>query len=166
MSCVNDVDFDQVDDIEINTPHKVSLIYFSLDSTNFLDENGNETFVISDVTEFPFFNSSMNEDYLIQVDFEFEAINLFDRDISINLRMLDESANATYQFTPLVVTAGNSSFSQVETLTGNDLAALVSSSFIEMNIVLDSGAGTLDPLSSFEFKSGLTLNYQYTVEDE
>ena len=165
-SCVSDVDFDQVDDIEINTPHNISLAYFNLDSEDFLDDMGNELIIVSDTTEFPFFNNSGNENYLVQADFQFEATNTFDRDIIVQFKFLDESENDVYEFELLVVEANNTSFEKVESLFTDDISALVQTKYAVINLFLDSGITPIVPTNNFEFKSGSTLYYQYTVEDE
>lgn len=166
VGCVSDVDFDQIDDIEINTPHNITLAYFDLDATSFSDDLGNQSLFISDTTEFPFFNNSGNENYLVRADFNFEAANSFDRAITFEFKFLDQFENETYEFTPLVVAANNLNFSQQETILENDIQALVQTQYAVVSILLEASSNPLDQSMNFEFKSGVTLHYQYTVDDE
>ena len=51
QSCTKDVDFNQLDDANINASYIVTLVYFDVEATNFLNEYNEEIELTSDVIE-------------------------------------------------------------------------------------------------------------------
>ena len=88
-SCVRDVDFDQLDDIEINTIHNFSLIHFDMEPSNFLDDFENEVLMSSDTIALPIFGGNYTVNYLNQAELKYKFSNSFDRNGSLEIEFLD-----------------------------------------------------------------------------
>ncbi|GAB1307630.1 hypothetical protein KH5_03130 [Urechidicola sp. KH5] len=166
-SCISDIDFDQVDDIAIETEHLATLVYFNVDVNSFLDDLGNELLISSDTLELPIFNGPYNENYLVQVDFNFEVSNTFDRDFEYQYEFLDEFYNEVYEFSPVIVPSNINNYQQVQTIN-SDIEDVLQTKYVVLNSRLYPGN---TPLSSADpwiinFKSAVRLYYIVTVENE
>lgn len=166
-SCISDVDFDQVDDIEIITPHLLTLVYFDADANFFLDDLGNEVLAISDTTELPIFEGPYNEEYLIQADFDFKMSNSFDRGITVQVLFLDEIDNNIFVFAPMRVAQNDLNFERVQVIGEANIPSVVTSKKMIINILMDSGSTPLDPNNNMklDFQSGATFLYKITVDE-
>ena len=167
VSCISDVDFDQVNDIEIITPYLASLVYFNADSNFFLDDLQNEILAISDTTEHPIFKGPYTEEYLVQADFNFKMSNSFDRDITVQILFLDDVNTTTYTFAPMYVSANNLNFESTQIIQEVNIPSVVSSEKIVIHLLMDSGGNSLNPNSpmSLDFQSGTKFLYKITVDE-
>ena len=167
VSCISDVDFDQVNDIEIITPYFATLVYFNADSNFFLDDLQNEVLAISDTTEHPIFKGPYTEEYLVQADFNFKMSNSFDRDITVQILFLDDFDTATYTFAPMYVSANNLNFESTQVIQEVNIPSVVSSEKIVIHLLMDLGGNSLNPnsLMSLDFQSGTKFLYKITVDE-
>lgn len=166
-SCISDVDFDQVDDIAVETEHVISLVYFDADVNSFLDDLGNELLVSSDTLELPIFDGPYNENYLVQIDFNFEISNTFDREFEYQYEFLDEFYNEVYEFAPVTVPSNISNYQEVQTINSN-IEDVLLTKFVVLNTRLANGNAPLDPSQpwNINFKSAARLYYVVTAENE
>ena len=167
VSCISDVDFDQVNDIEIITPYLATLVYFNADSNFFLDDLQNEVLAISDTTEHPIFKGPYNEEYLVQADFNFKMSNSFDRDITVQILFLDEVDTTTYTFAPMYVSANNLNFESLQVINEASIPSVVSSEKIVISLLMGTGSNPLDSNSSMnlDFQSSVEFLYKITVDE-
>lgn len=167
VSCISDVDFDQVDDVEINTSHLISLVYFTADTNYFLDDLENETLFISDTTELPIFAGPYNENYLIQADFQFLINNTFDRRAEFQIEFLDEEDQNTFTFNNMII-GPNTVFEQIQVINEAMIPSVLPSKKVVISILLDAGSIPLDPSQNMdiEYQSAATLHYQITADEE
>lgn len=166
-SCIKDIDLDQIDDIEINTTHIVSLVHFTLGSSSLLDDLANEALSISDTTIFPVFVGPYNENYLVQADFNYKFTNTFNRLVTIQYGFLDEFDNSIYTFQPINIAANSTNFEVTQTIVEADIPLVLPTDKIVINIVMDSGTPMLDPSQNYSFnmQSAATLTYRVTVDE-
>lgn len=168
MSCIEDVDFYQIDDIELYTDHNVSLVHFNLDANNFLDDLNNETLLISDTVRIPVFAGPYSENYLIQADFLYRLSNSFSRSISIEYNFLDAYDNSLYLFYPINTPPFTENLNVTQTITEAEIPSVLLTDKIVINILMASGGGNLDPSNGehFNVESAVLLHYKVTVDDE
>ncbi len=168
ISCINDVDFDQADDIEINTPYLISLAYFTADVDYFLNDLGNETLFVSDTTDFPIFEGSYNENYLIQADFQFKISNTFNRSVAVQIKFLDENDADTYVLNTMNIPMNVIDFENTQIIVEADIPFVLLTEKIVFNVLLDSGSTPIDSSQGmgFELQSAATLYYQISGDDE
>lgn len=168
MACVSDVDFNQVDDIEIYTDHNASLLYFDLDANDFLDDLNNETLVISDTVRIPVFSGPYTENFLIQADFLYKLTNTFSRSITIEYNFLDEFDNALYIFDPIVLAPDVNDIEVVQTILEPEIPSVLQTDKIVLRITMSSSGGILDPSlnETLNVESAVLLHYRVTVEDD
>lgn len=89
MSCVKDVDFDQVDEFEMTPVVESSLVHSELpvpvlDSVPF-------TLTISDTTQIELFSNSFSVDKLEQAELYFETLSTVSQSLSVEIHLLDDN---------------------------------------------------------------------------
>lgn len=168
FSCISDVDFDQADDIEISTPHLISLVYFTADANYFLDDLSNETLFVSDTTELPIFGGSYNENYLIQADFQFKISNTFNRSVALQVKFLNEDDNGIYVFNTMNIPFNTIDFENTQIITEINIPLVLPTEKVVFNVLLDLGSTPLDPSQNMEFElqSATTFHYQISGDGE
>lgn len=167
-SCVSDVDFDQIDDIEIENSLLFSVVHFKANTDKFMDEMGNEQLFISDTTELPIFGWSHNDNYLVKVDFQFKVSNTFDREIIIQFETLDEENVSTFHFPSFIIGANNAIFENEQTVLEVDIPKVILTNKVVVSVLLDSGSNPLDSLQNMDIKfmSAVQFHYQITANEE
>lgn len=167
MSCIKDIDLDQIDDLEINTTHVVPFVHFTLTSSNLLDELGNEMLSVSDTTRFPVFVGSYNENYLVQSDFNYKFTNTFNRQVILQHEFLDKYDNSLFIFQPINIVANSTDYEITQSIFEADITTILSIDKVVINVVMDSGLPMLDPSQNYSFnlESAVTLSYRITFDE-
>ena len=100
IGCVKDVDFNQMDAVEIKPVYIASIAYFDLVGNDFLDEDLNELAHIEDfiLTQI----KGNNVENIAKLEFTFVFSNSFPRDFLATVFFLDASGNLVYQFEPVI----------------------------------------------------------------
>ncbi len=159
-SCVKDLDFKQAEDLSITPVFNSSLVFFTLNQSNFLDTTGLiETQSISDISDFRVFDNDFIQENLIGINFDIEVKNEFDRGFIANIDLLDENDAVVYQLTTLNIAATQLDFTHKEVIDLSTNQALLDVTKIRVIISLAPSIILLnqnDP-SEFEFKSSFTL---------
>ncbi|AOW21780.1 hypothetical protein [Urechidicola croceus] len=166
MSCVNDVDFDQVDDIEINTVHRASLVYFTTNNESFLDVLGNQVLTISDTTTLPIFQGPYTENYLVRADFNYNITNTFNRDFTIQYEFLSEDYMRTWLFDPIEVPSNTVDYEITQSITEDNIQQVIESNRVVINIILEPTNEPTNTNPELSLQSAATFYYQVTTTDE
>jgi len=143
FSCSSDLDFNQVDNIELTQNAVITGIYFQADQTKFLNISGStEINEVSIISTFDLFKGDYIRDKLVKVVFDFELENTFNRNFEIEVVFLDES-NLQTQTISLPVFQNANNFSVV-VFEGSDLESLKTSVFVNLKAKLLPGIGMID----------------------
>jgi len=98
VSCVKDVDFEQADDFTTTQKVDLDLIFFNLDTSNFVLTGTNEVIpVIRDTTRLEFLDDGFIQDNLIQIDFLFQYDNTFSQAFFNRTVFLNEQDEVLYE---------------------------------------------------------------------
>lgn len=167
IGCVEDVDFDQKEDIEINTTHVASLVHFDLGVSDFIDDMGEEVLSRSDTTKLSLFGSSYNENYLVQVDFDYTFSLSFNRTISFTYEFLDADDTSIYVLQPIIIPANTSNYSVTQSLFEADILKVVDTKKVVVNLHMSDGVPKLEDgqFSNFNLMSAATFYYKVTVDE-
>jgi hypothetical protein len=145
-SCVKDLDFNQAEDLVITPEVAVSLVKSTLNQ-NQLVVGGMEVTSLSQTSEFTAFDNSIAQEDLRRILFQFEAINTFDRDFTIDFIFYDEFDVETYRIPTLVINANDDEFSMNDEVIIANTPRFLESTQIEVqfNLMPSSDGSTLDP---------------------
>lgn len=100
LSCSQSLDFDQIDAYTVSPSIAAPLVFFTIDASNFTTTVAGEPIVteLTEISDFKLFESAFIKQNVIQLDFEFEVNNEFNRDITTEISLLDENNNLIYRF--------------------------------------------------------------------
>jgi hypothetical protein len=139
-TCTKDVDFNQIDDLEINPIVESSIIYFNAPASQFY--NNGEITVTQDFVLVDIFNNSITLDYLTKAEFTFESTNSINREFQLQMDFVDQNDIIQYSVilsAPPSPTNADIVTEQFVVFEGNALLALKSTVKIEFTITLLSG---------------------------
>jgi len=154
VSCVKNLDFDQVNDLTLSPVIDMPLIFFKVEETDFII-NGLEINEVSDFTRITAFENSFIKSNLVKIEVDFEINNKFNRGFTMVFEFLDENDNITYSFSQLAIAANQQNFKQTENINIATNLAVLSSKKMKITIHLLPSIIPLDPNvpASFELKS-------------
>ena len=163
LSCIKQLDFDQVNDVSISPTYKASLVYFTVNQTDFLL---NTTEIPTVTSEFPFtiIDNSIIRENLKEVELEFEIRNEFPRNFRINLQFLDDNDLVTYTFSEFIIDSNALNFNRkVSIIIASNLRFLETTKLLFTISLLPSSDGSvLDPdiIQTLAFKLAGTYFFQ------
>ncbi|MDR7210037.1 hypothetical protein [Flavobacterium piscis] len=165
FSCSGDLDFDQVNDLQLKPVLVANLIYFDIPASAFIDDETEQS-VVFDAQDFdPFRNSLLRED-LMKTEFSFEITNTISRAYKIDLILIDAQNNPieTLSFTIPAYTGTNNVLKFTEIFENQRLVNLKKT--IRVGFVITMAPGM--PLNenstgNLKLRSGATLYFE--IED-
>ncbi|WP_299122118.1 hypothetical protein [uncultured Tenacibaculum sp.] len=164
LSCVKNVDLDQVNDFNSKPKFIASLVFFKIPALSFLDNTNTEiTGPITDRSNLTVIEEEVVQDNLLEIVFDFEITNPFNRNININIEFLDDSNVVTYAVTPLLIQANTPKFQHKETITISSSPLFLNTRKIRTSLELITTTGApIDPndLNEFIFKSAGTFTFK------
>lgn len=138
LGCSEDVDFDQIEDYTLKPSYALSLTYFTISPNNFVPIPGAPPITeISEKSDVKIFETNFIRQNLVQLDFDFEIINRFNRDFTVEISLLDENDNLIYQLNDLNVAANNLEFKQTEILNIESNPTVRNFTRVEVKLSLD-----------------------------
>lgn len=158
VSCIKNIDLDQINDLKLSPVIEMPLIFFSVAQTDFV-LNGFEVNEVSDVTRITAFDSSFIKSNLVKLEVDFEINNGFNRHFNMDFEFLDENDNSTYRFSQLTIASNQQNFKQTEIITIASNRAILSSKKVKITIHLLPSPAPLDlnvPVT-FELKSAARI---------
>lgn len=158
-SCSEPLDLNQIKDYVSKPVFTSSLTYFTVVPAKFFDSTGTiQQNSITDTADFKAIESQFVNDNLVQMDFNAEIKNEFDRDVTIKIEFLDDS-NSVYTFAPLIIQSKDLNFTFLEEI---DIAAnpqILNANQVKITAELENTGTQMDlnDPSEFEFKSSVTF---------
>lgn len=161
LSCSSDVDFDQVNDLELKPVVVANLASFDIQANQFVI-GGVEQALVGDVANFKVFN---NEDFINNIsrtDLYFEFNNTINRAYTINLYLLGANDARLYTI-PFVIPAYTGSpnvVTKTEVFENAKLDILKKTEKIAFVIAIMPGIPLTDSsLGSLKMRSGATIYF-------
>ena len=97
ISCANDVDFDQADDISFEPIAESNLVFFDFTNEDLLDEDTQEELLILvDTTRIEVISQNFFVDKMIRTDITIEFTNTFQRDFNVDILFLNDADETRY----------------------------------------------------------------------
>ena len=167
QSCTKSVDFDQIDEAEIQVSYILTQVYFNLGSSNFLDENDNEIEFQRDNILGPIKSSA--EKKLEKVVFTVITENSFDRGFNIEIIFFDEAQNPIYVVSPEINVLPNSEeTTTIIEIPTDEVGVIFNTYYFSFRVqLLPSNDGSVilpSDTSELIFKSSVELFFNYKTE--
>lgn len=127
ISCVKNLDFEQMDDFSPTPIYTSPLVYFTLNQNYFYNPIALSDILIpvEDISDFTVLENSYIRKNLIKVELEFNIENQFDRQFELKIEFLNANNSITHTFTPFLVNPNDSNFIRKEVIQiANNLSFL------------------------------------------
>jgi len=161
-SCIKNVDFEQIDELELSTPFDIPLIYFNKTQNDFLDNTNTEIISISNTTEVKIGKVILDN---IQGVITYETIstNQFDRNFSVKFTFLDESSQELFS-KEISIPAQANNLHQNIIIQGSDLELFRLMKKVKTTIVMQTGIPIQPTVNrNLSLQSALHFNYNYSI---
>jgi hypothetical protein len=164
-SCYESLNFNEVEDYVSKPVFTSALTYFTLFPTQFFDSNGTQKNSVSDITNFYGFQNTYVKDNLVKLDFSAEIKNEFDREVIIQIDLLNKNNAVTYAFDPIIVESGNLDyifFKEIEIALNRNI---LNAEKVRITVGIDDTGAAMNAndTSEFEFKSSVTLFIESSI---
>lgn len=152
-SCIKDVDYDQLDNIDLEPTMKVALVYANLTGSDF-----QTTSYQSDITEFDVFDNDYAQDDVVKLDLLFGFENNFNKDFDISFEFLDKDLNlvTTLNFLSKMGTT----LDKTVVFEDTNLKQLLQARAIRVSIQMVSSSAITSSEMSFKFKSATNVYFK------
>ena len=140
-ACTKDVDFNRIDELELNPIVESSVFYFNAPASQFY--NNGEITISQDFVLIDIFNNSFTVDYLTKAEFTFEVTNSIDKEFQLQMDFVDSNDNTQHSIILTALQSPNNTnivTEQVEVFEGNTLLALKNTVKLVFTITMQSGA--------------------------
>ncbi|MDX1829992.1 MAG: hypothetical protein R3342_10650 [Lutibacter sp.] len=163
-SCTKEVDFNQIDDVNVHAVYTSTLIYADFTADKFLDNNNNEITYSTDLIDAPIDKTTIK--YLEKVEFTLIISNSFNRQFNFNFNFFDDAGQLIYTLQPTVVVAPNSeATTYILEIPTDDISVIENTRFFGFLVKLEpsSDGSTLDgtETANLNLKSSVKLFYNY-----
>jgi len=166
LNCTKEVDFDQIDDTEINTSYILTLVYLDLFTQDFLTEFGEEVPVRIDVIQTPI--SGVTKKYIDKIEFTAVTDNSFDRDFNFQIVLYDASQTPIYSLPEINILANSGETTTILVIPREDIDVVFNAVYFGFVINLlpsnDGNSISFDDDSELNLKSSLELFFKYKTE--
>lgn len=161
-SCVDDTDFDSLEDVALTPEVELNLIYFTINADQFYNpDTSTSILTVSDTTELRFLNEQVDES-LKRADFYFKFTNSIPRNFNVDFQFLSEANDTTY-VTQTFVEEGTLEAPQVtefnETVTALEIAQLTQATKVVVSVTIPSSDATLQGSLNLQSKATYYLEY-------
>ena len=158
-SCVEELDFSQIEDYNATPVYEGSIAYFTIKPIQFFNQSGAQETERTDVTDFRIFDNSYLRKNLVKMDFHLEIKNEFDRGVTIQIEFLDDNSSPTHIFQEIKVDAKNLDYKFDESIEVSVNPNIKNTTKVKVYLKIDNPTTPLDPndTSEFEFKSSAKI---------
>lgn len=163
-SCVKDTDFDQADEITVAPVYELDLVFFDVESSEFVPEERPEgAHKVTDTTEVRFLDDSFVQESLVRAEVFFKFTNSIPRSFLTQIEFLDDDDLPRYMFE--IPVAGGSLTEPVITEhfeifeTPDDILDITGSSQVVITITVPESPQGLEGTLNLQSKSTYFLEY-------
>jgi len=163
QGCVEDTDFDQVDDVVFTPEIELDLIYFDLNADEFFDATTNTPrLTVSDTTDLEFLDANTITGSIQKIDFFFDFNNAIPRSFEVDFQFLKNDNTITYT-TGTNVQAGSVAAPVrtifTEEVEGPELNDIESASKVVVNVTIPEANETLEGNLTLQSKATYFIEY-------
>ena len=168
LSCSQPLDFEQLEEYTIMSSISSSLVFFSIDASNFntIISGIPAATEVNETTDFKLLENSFIKQNLVQLDFNFEIKNEFNRVFLLDVNLLDSESNTIHKLFEGFEISGNAlKISAEMVLIIEDFPEVVNFTKVQFILGLKDTTKILDAtsLSKIECKSSLVMHLESTI---
>lgn len=163
LSCVNDVDFDQTQDVVFNQTVDASLIFFTINTSDLENVNTEEAVItVRDTTRLEFLNDDFIRENLLEVVLDFQVDNTFGQSLVNRASFLNNAGQEQLVVEFEINSSPDGSvqrtvFTQV--LSQGDIEAISNSIQLANEVIFTTNGAPLNGELSLQSKALYTLEF-------
>lgn len=162
FACTKDVDFNQINDLEISPVIESSLVFFDEPANRFL-ENENEVLITQDFIMVDFFDDEFVVDNLVRTDLVFETENSINRRFDLQIDFFDNSGQLQHSFSITQEPLSNNNYTEV--FEDDALDALKNTTVIVFTLRLSSGNPAINETTPGSIKLKSKAVFYFNIID-
>lgn len=163
ISCVSDVDFDQTQDVVLSPTVDASLIFFTLDTSDFENVDTQETtIIVRDTTRLEFLNDDFIRENLLEVTLDFRVDNTFGQSLINRASFLNEAGQEQFVVAFEISSSPDGSVQRTEftqVLSEEDIQAISNSIQLANDVILTTNGAPINGELSLQSKAVYTLEF-------
>lgn len=161
VSCVKNIDVTQAENADYSTPLLMPLVYFTLQTQDFIDNAGNETLHIVDETDLTI-DSSLMSSIKPTVVFETQTTNTFNRQAVCEVYFVDSYGTDLINKL-IIIPANTTNYSFDIPLTNDEIVLFKQTARVRTELFLSPSSTPLQPTDTytFNFQSAVRLHVGY-----
>jgi len=168
LSCSQPLDFKQLEEYTIMPSISYSLVFFSIDASNFntIISGLPAATEVNETTNFKLLENSFIKQNLVQLDFNFKIKNEFNRIFLLDINLLDAQSNTIHKVFDGFEISGNAlDISAEVVLIIEDFPEVLNFTKVQFIIGLKDTTTILDAtsFSKIEFKSSVVMHLESTI---
>lgn len=168
LSCSQPLDFKQLEEYTIMPSISSSLVFFSIDASNFntIISGLPAATEVNETTNFKLLENSFIKQNLVQLDFNFKIKNDFNRIFLLDINLLDAQSNTIHKVFDGFEISGNAlDISAEVVLIIEDFPEVLNFTKVQFIIGLKDTTTILDAtsMSKIEFKSSVVMHLESTI---
>mgnify|MGYP000049847326 CR=1 FL=1 len=155
ISCVDDLDFTQLDNYKATPIYSVAAVHFTVLPFQFFEQSGNQMNEIIEITDFNLFEKDYIKNKIVKLEFNAEVLNEYDNDFILEVQLLNANYLPIFKVEKMLVSANDLAykFKQTETLISNP--SLINMRGLSITIKTNNPSLVLNPndVTELQFKS-------------
>ena len=155
MSCVDDLDFTQLENYKATPIYSIAAVHFTVLPFQFFEQSGNQMNEIREITDFNLFKNDYIKNKTVKLEFNAEVLNEYDNDFILEVQLLNANYLPIFKFEKMSVSANDLAyqFKQTETLISNP--SLINMKGLSITIKTNNPSLVLNPndITELQFKS-------------
>ena len=155
MSCVDDLDFTQLENYKATPIYSIAAVHFTVLPFQFFEQSGNQMNEIREITDFNLFENDYIKNKTVKLEFNAEVLNEYDNDFILEVQLLNANYLPIFKFEKMSVSANDLAykFKQTETLISNP--SLINMRELSITIKTNNPSLVLNPsdITELQFKS-------------
>ena len=155
MSCVDDLDFTQLENYKATPIYSIAAVHFTVLPFQFFEQSGNQMNEIREITDFNLFENDYIKNKIVKLEFNAEVLNEYDNDFILEVQLLNANYLPIFKFEKMSVSANDLAyqFKQTETLISNP--SLINMRGLSITIKTNNPSLVLNPndITELQFKS-------------
>ncbi|WP_299763232.1 hypothetical protein [uncultured Dokdonia sp.] len=163
VSCVSDVDFDQTQDIVLSPTVDASLIFFTLDTSDFESVDTQEAVVtVRDTTRLEFLDDDFIRENLREVTLDFQVDNTFGQSLVNRAAFLNGDGEEQFVVIFEIISSTDGSVQRTEftqVLSEEDIQAISNANQLANEVILTTNGASINGELTLQSKAIYALEF-------
>ena len=163
VSCVSDVDFDQTQDVTITPTVDASLIFFTIDTSDFESVDTEEAVItVRDTTRLEFLNDDFIRENLREVTLDFQVDNTFGQSLVNRVAFMNNAGEEQLVVLFEITSSPDGSVQRTEftqVLNEDDIQAISNANQLANEVILMTNGASINGELSLQSKALYSLDF-------